>query len=150
MRINVSLFNHGMARDGTGAEDDWCHHPYARRHRRLADLAGRAVHDARAFTYQRRLFRYLAARYGDSPALLGWKLWAEVNLAHAPLDAVIDWHARASAALTAADPVEASGHQHWCGDWDSTERRTAALPGIGYLTIDAYKGDETSIATCCA
>jgi len=59
---------------------------------------------------------------------------------------VIDWHARASAALTAADPWKHPITSHWCGDWDSTERRTAALPGIGYLTIDAYKGDGTSIA----
>jgi hypothetical protein len=145
MRVNVSLFNHGMARDGNGAEDDWRHHPYARDSGGwLASPAGLFT-DARAFAYQSRLFRYLAARYGDSPALLGWKLWAEVNLAHAPLDAVIDWHARASAALSAADPWHHPVTSHWCGDWDSAERRTAALPGIGYLTIDAYKGDAISI-----
>ncbi len=146
MRINVSLFNHGMARDGSGLEDDWCHHPYAVDTGGWLEAPVGLFNDARAFAYQRRLFRYLAARYGDSPALLGWKLWAEVNLAHAPLDAVIDWHARASAALTAADPWKHPITSHWCGDWDSTERRTAALPGIGYLTIDAYKGDATSIA----
>jgi len=146
MRINVSLFNHGMARDGGGAEDDWCHHPYAVDTGGWLEAPVGLFNDARAFAYQRRLFRYLAARYGDSPALLGWKLWAEVNLAHAPLDAVIDWHARASAALTAADPWKHPITSHWCGDWDSTERRTAALPGICYLTIDAYKGDATSIA----
>jgi hypothetical protein len=146
MRINVSLFNHGMARDGSGAEDDWCHHPYAVDTGGWLEAPVGLFNDPRAFAYQRRLFRYLAARYGDSPALLGWKLWAEVNLAHAPLDAVIDWHARASAALTAADPWKHPITSHWCGDWDSTERRTAALPGIGYLTIDAYKGDGTAIA----
>jgi hypothetical protein len=146
MRINVSLFNHGMARDGGGAEDDWCHHPYAVDTGGWLEAPVGLFNDPRAFSYQRRLFRYLAARYGDSPALLGWKLWAEVNLAHAPLDAVVDWHARASAALTAADPWKHPVTSHWCGDWDSTERRTAALPGIGYLTIDAYKGDGTAIS----
>ena len=146
VRVNVCLFNHGMARDGNGAEDDWKHHPYATVNGGWLTNPEGLFTDERAFAYQCRLYRYLAARYGDSPALLGWKLWAEVNLAHAPLDAIIDWHARASAALSAADPWKHPITTHWCGDWSSAERRTAALPGLTYLTIDAYKGNETSIA----
>jgi hypothetical protein len=146
IHVNVSLFNHGMARNGTSAEDDWWRHPYAiEQGGWLSNPAGLFA-DERAFTLQKHLFRYLAARYGDSPALLGWKLWAEVNLVNVPHDQVVDWHRRASAALAAADPWNHPITTHWCGDWHAADPAIAKLPTIGYLTIDAYKGDETAIA----
>ncbi len=148
IRVNLSLFNHGMARDGTGEEEDWRYHPYNRANGGGGWLDGPAglFSDSRAFAQQQLLFRYLAARYGDSPALLGWKLWAEVNLAHAPHEAVVDWHARASVALHAVDPWHHPVTTHWCGDWTAADLAILAHPGIDYATIDAYHGDETAIA----
>lgn len=146
IRINLSLFNHGMARAGGGAEEDWEAHPYSRDQGGWLDAPAGLFSDDRAFAYQQRLFRYLAARYADSPAILGWKLWAEVNLAQAPHDAVVDWHARASAALAAADPWHHPITTHWCGDWHAADPAIAAIPDIDYLTIDAYKGDGHPIA----
>lgn len=146
MRINVSLFNHGQGRAGPGPEEDWELHAYAREQGGWLDLPAQLFTDARAFAHQRRLFRYLAARWGDSPALLGWKLWAEVNLVQAPVDTVVDWHRRAAEALSAADPWRHPITSHWCGDWGSANRDICALPAIGYITIDAYKGDQRAIA----
>lgn len=146
MHINLSLFNHGQGRAGPGAEEDWELHAYARDQGGWLDAPAQLFTDARAFAYQRRLFRYLGARWGDSPAVLGWKLWAEVNLVQAPVDTVVDWHRRAAEALAAADPWRHPITTHWCGDWNSANRDIAGLPGIGYITIDAYKGDKRAIA----
>lgn len=146
VRVNLSLFNHGMARAGSGAEEDWEVHPYFRGNGGWLDEPKSLFEDDRAFARQKALFRYLGARYGDSPALLGWKLWAEVNLAQAPRDSVVAWHARASATLGELDPWKHPVTTHWCGDWRNADRDIAAIPTMGYLTIDAYKGDETLIA----
>lgn len=145
-KVNVSIFNHGMARSGEGAEMEWPFHPYNRANGGWLDVPEGLFSDPRAFSYQQRLFRYLTARYSDSPALLGWKLWAEVNLANAPQAAVIDWHRRASIALSGADPYGRAVTTHWCGDWTAADRTIAAIPTIGYLTIDAYHGEGTALA----
>lgn len=145
VRVNVSIFNHGMARDGEAAEMEWPYHPYNIRNGGWLEAPAGLFTDERAFTLQQRLFRYLTARYGDSPAVLGWKLWAEVNLAHAPNAVVVDWHRRASIALSAADPYGRAVTSHWCGDWRSADRAIAAIPAIGYLTIDAYHGPAIAL-----
>ncbi len=146
VRVNVSLFNHGMARDGGGAEEDWRFHPYNLMNGGWLERPSGLFTDDRAFTLQKQLFRYLAARYGDSPALLGWKLWAEVNLAHAPHEDVLSWHERASTALHAADPWNHPITTHWCGDWHNADLEILALPSMDYATIDAYHGNETAIS----
>ena len=146
MRVNVSIFNHGMARAGGGAEEDWRYHPYNRSNGGWLDAPASLFTDERAFTQQQHLFRYLAARFGDSPAILGWKLWAEVNLAQAPNEKIVDWHGRASAALHAVDPWNHPVTSHWCGDWKAADLAIIALPGIDYATIDAYHGDDRSLA----
>jgi hypothetical protein len=146
VRVNLSLFNHGMARAGNGAEDDWKYHPYFRGNGGWLDTPDQLFTDERAFTAQKALFRYLGARYGDSPALLGWKLWAEVNLVHAPNEKVNAWHDRAAQALHARDPYQHPITSHWCGDWTAVNRTIAGFASIDYLTIDAYHGDGTAIA----
>ena len=146
MRVNVSIFNHGMARAGGGTEEDWRYHPYNRSNGGWLDIPAGLFTDERAFAQQQQLFRYLAARFGDSPAILGWKLWAEVNLAQAPNEKIVDWHGRASAALHAVDPWNHPVTSHWCGDWTAADLAIIAHPGINYATIDAYHGDETAIA----
>ena len=146
VRVNLSIFNHGMARDGSGQEEDWKFHPYFQGNGGWLATPDGLFNDERAFTHQQAMFRYLGARYGDSPAILGWKLWAEVNLAHAPHDDVVAWHDRAAKALHTRDPYQHPISTHWCGDWNNADRAIAAFDSINYLTIDAYHGDDTSIA----
>jgi len=144
--VNVSIFNHGMARDGDDAEMEWPFHPWSQRNGGWLTGPPGLFTDDRAFAAQMRLFRYLTARYSDSPALLGWKLWAEVDLAHAPKSSIAAWHAKASVALRDLDPYGRAVTTHWCGDWSHADPAICILPGIGYLTIDAYHGPETPLA----
>ncbi len=146
VKVNVTLFNHGMARAGSGAEDDWKYHPYNIANGGWLREPRELFTDDRAFTAQTNLFRYLAGRYGDSPAILGWKLWAEVNLVNCPTELVTDWHRRASEALLKIDPGQHPVTSHWSGDWRVANREICALPSIGYLTIDAYKGDDVDLS----
>ena len=146
IKVNVTIFNHGMARSGPAAEEDWKYHPYNTANGGWLKEPRELFTDDRAFTAQTNLFRYLAGRYGDSPAILGWKLWAEVNLAHCPTDLVTDWHRRASDAMLKIDPGNHPVTSHWSGDWRAANREICTLPSIGYITIDAYKGNDTDLS----
>lgn len=146
MRIVVSIFNHGQGRDGSGAEDDWPHHPWRRANGGWLDGPPGLFTDARARKRQSDLFRYLAARWGDSPAVLAWKLWAEVNLVHAPIEQVRSWHVDAAALFDRHDPWRHPVTTHWCGDWRNPDPEISAQPGMRMLTIDAYHGGETMVA----
>ncbi len=146
VRVILSIFNHGQGRDGSGAEDDWPYHPWrAANGGWLAGPPGLFT-DKRALQAQSNLFRYLAARWGDSPALLTWKLWAEVNLVHAPIGDVRAWHERAAALFARHDPWRHPVTTHWCGDWNNADPEIAAQSGLGMLTIDAYHGEDGGIA----
>ena len=146
MRVVLSIFNHGQGRDGSGAEDDWPHHPWRKANGGWLDGPPGLFEDTRALRAQSDLFRYLAARWGDSPAVLTWKLWAEVNLVHAPLPSVRTWHEQAAALFARHDPWRHPVTTHWCGDYNNADPEISALPGIGMLTIDAYHGEGSSIA----
>lgn len=146
MRIVLSIFNHGQGRDGSGAEDDWPHHPWRIANGGWLDGPPGLFSDQRALRRQSDLFRYLAARWGDSPALLAWKLWAEVNLVHVPVEPVRAWHVRAAELFARHDPWRHPVTTHWCGDWRNADEEIAAQPGMGMLTIDAYHGGETMVA----
>lgn len=147
MRFSLCLFNHGMARDGNSAEDDWRYHPYNRVNGGWLEGPAGLFEDPRAFVYQQRFFRYLTARWGDSPAILGWKLWAEVNLARGPRESIQKWHQRAAAAVRAADPWDHPVTTNWCGDFHAADPVISALPDLGYLSLDAYHDEAKAIAS---
>lgn len=146
VRVVLSIFNHGQGRNGGGAEDDWPHHPWRAANGGWLDAPAGLFSEARALQAQSSLFRYLAARWGDSPAVLTWKLWAEVNLTHAPNEQKQAWHAKATALFASHDPWRHPVTTHWCPDWRSADPVIAANPGLGMLTIDAYHGPETNLA----
>jgi hypothetical protein len=115
------------------------------------------------------------ARYGDHPAILGWKVWSEINLTAAgdsqrgslrivakdlpPLLSDEErrnvnkrWHEAAAAHLHAIDIYGHGVTTHWSGDWHKPDRALCALPGIDYICIDAYhqsrarRGEGTVLA----
>lgn len=146
VRIQLSIFNHGMGREGERPEEDWRWHPYNKVNGGWLDRPAQLFTDPRARVQQERYFRYLAARVADSPALLGWKLWAEINLTHAS-DAVRQgWHVWAAEALRRNDPWRHPITTHWSRDWTKPDPVIAAQKGLEYLTIDAYHQEGTTIA----
>ena len=146
IRVNVTIFNHGMAREGPAAEQDWKYSPYNIANGGWLEHSDQFFTDERAIASHLKLYRYLAARFGDSPAILGWKLWAEVNLVNAPRESVETWHVKAAQGLRAADPWKHPITSHWSGDWKSVNPVIARQPTIDYLCIDVYYHDKKSLA----
>jgi hypothetical protein len=156
IRVNLVINNHGQA--SPEHDREWRDHPWNRANGGLLEDPYELFTDARSLTAQADLRRYLVARYGDHPAILGWKLWSEVNLtalgggarrtARAGSSIAVTamerratsvrWHEQAAAHLAAIDPYRHPVTTHWSGDYRRPEAEVCALPGLGYLCIDAY------------
>ncbi len=144
IRVNLVLNNHGQA--STNSDAEWASNPYnVLRGGKLREAAD-YFSDAWAIAGQQRLRRYLVARYADHPAILGWKLWSEVNLTAGRGQALRAWHEQAAASFKALDTYGHPVTTHWCGDYNMADRAICAQPGIDYLCIDAYHGPDRLLA----
>ena len=77
-------------------------------------------------------YRYIAARFGASPALFGWIMWIEANIVNANGSELVQWHKELGAYMKSVD----------CGrHLLSTEFTTSGYPGIWKLPdIDYAQG----------
>lgn len=137
IRVNLVIRNHGQGSHNVDAE--WENNPYNQRH-----PGGTLEHPRELFTDddalagQERLRRYLTARYADHPAILGWKLWTEVNLTNSRDPDRRTWHEQAAARWAELDPYDHPVTTHWSGDYRTPDRQIVAQDGIDYVCIDAY------------
>ncbi len=151
VRINLVIRNHGQGSHKCDAE--WADNPWnaALRQDPGSDpldpgpipSTSAFFTDPRARAGQERLRRYLIARYADHPAILGWKLWSEMNLTGANRDQLRDWHAQACRSWHALDPYQHPVTSHWSGNYRKPDRSLVAVdgePGLDYVCIDAYHG----------
>jgi len=136
IRVNLVISNHGQASENTDRE--WDNNPWNRTLGGPLTSAAELFTDRRASTAQAALRRYLVGRYGDSPALLAWKLWSEINLTAGTRDSLGAWHTEAATQLHALDPWRHPVTTHWSGDFRTVDPGIAALPAIDLLCIDAY------------
>jgi hypothetical protein len=102
VQVLLTIQNHGPF--STVHASEWQRNPYN------AALGGPLARPSDVFSdptaralFARRL-RYLVARWGHHPNLLGWELWNEVDLVESPESpAVLDWHRDMIGQLAALD-----------------------------------------------
>ena len=108
--VLLCLDHHGMFQVGNqnwgGSNNFWTRNPYsqaaggpcAQPNDFFTDAGARAL-------YEKRL-RYLVGRYGDSPQLLAWQFFNEIDNVYGPLkgEDVLAWHRDMGARLRALDP----------------------------------------------
>lgn len=137
MRLKLVINNHGQASPKTDSE--WRHNPLNRANGGpLAEPAEVFTHPA-ALAQQERLRRYIVARWADHPAVWGWKLWSEVDLTAGRGQPLVDWHEQAAARWRELDPSGRAVTTHWAGNYRRANPAICALPGIGYISLDAYR-----------
>lgn len=136
IRVNLVLNNHGQGSERV--DHEWELNPWNAANGGPLRYPGELFTDPRALAGQDRLRRYLAGRYGESPALLGWKLWSEVNLTEGERGDVRTWHQQAAARWREVDQGRHPVTTHWSGDWRNADPVICALDDIGYICIDAY------------
>ena len=140
LRFNVVINNHGQLSENTDRE--WHNNPYHRGAGGMLDDAVEFFSDPRALARQQNLRRYLVARFADHPAIMGWKLLSEQDLTAAgkerKIDLLAQWQADAAARWKMLDTYGHPVTTHWSSSWRSVWPQVASLPGIDFLTIDAY------------
>ena len=158
LRINLVLNNHGQA--APDYDREWKDHPWNQENGGPLAEPYALFTDPRSLTGQANLRRYIVARYADHPAILGWKLWSEINLtavgerqrdnsrhsqkltaevsSRQRLATMVKWHEGASAHLHVIDTYRHPVTTHWSGDYRVPNPEVCALPGIDYICIDAY------------
>ena len=158
LRINLVLNNHGQA--APSADREWKDHPWNQENGGLLAEPYALFTDPRSLTGQANLRRYIVARYADHPAILGWKLWSEINLtavgesqrdgfqgarklpaevsSRQRLATMVKWHEGAASHLHTIDTYRHPVTTHWSGDYRTPNPEVCALPGIDYVCIDAY------------
>jgi hypothetical protein len=150
MRVNLVINNHGQASIKTNTE--WALNPWNSANGGPLAEAADLFSDPLALAGQDKVRRYIIARWADHPAVLGWKLWSEVQLTAARPDEVVAWHEQAAARWRSLDAYRHPITTHWAGQYTSVNPAICRLPGIDYLCIDAYRaphadeGGWTSIA----
>jgi hypothetical protein len=140
VRVNLVLNNHGQA--SPRSDREWRDNPWNQERGGPLASAAELFTDARALAGQARIRRYLIGRYADHPALLGWKLYSEVDLTAGTPESLLPWHHQAAEDFRRRDAYGHPVSAHWAGDYRRPEQMTpgvAALPGITYLCIDAYR-----------
>jgi hypothetical protein len=155
VRVNLVIANHGQA--SPAVDSEWRDNPYNR-------LAGGPLANPyelftspEALRGQADLRRYLIARYSDHPAILGWKLWSEINLTAAGRGGgrrspgtdpaitpemrhrtLVQWHQDAAAQWRQLDIYGHGVTTHWASDYRQADSDIMSLPDISYVCIDAY------------
>ena len=146
IRVNLVLNNHGRA--GLGFDAEWQNSPYNVVHGGFlpAEDPMPFFTDPRALEYQKRLCRYIVARWGWDSTVFAWELWSELDLCGrwgrepAPQNdpGVIDWHRKISDYLRATDPNRHLVSTHISADYRSIGKELSAIPQIDHCCVDAY------------
>ena len=137
VRVNLVINNHGQASEKTDAE--WTNNPYNRAAGGQLQAAAELFQNPWALKGQDNLRRYLIARYADHPAVMGWKLWTEMDLTNGGPN-LKSWHDRATKRWRELDVYGHPVASHWCGDFTHPTEDIVSL--LDYVCIDAYHGDE--------
>jgi hypothetical protein len=140
IRIILVMNNHGQACPDYDWE--WKDHPWNLANGGVLKNSSELFADPRSLIGQVNLRRYIIARYADHPAILGWKLWTEIKSFGIGIAKNVRWHEGAAAHLHAIDTYRHPVTTHWSGDYTDTDPEICVLPGIDFLCIDAYHGDN--------
>lgn len=153
MRINLVLNNHGRA--GLGFDAEWQNSPYnVRRGGFLPeDDPLQFFRSPEALEYQKRIARYIVARWGWDSTVFAWELWSELDLCGkfgskpAPQfdKDVIAWHAEMAEYIKSIDPNRHLVSTHLSANYKITSPELASLPQLDHCCIDAYHGSPSPL-----
>ncbi|HUT35940.1 MAG TPA: DUF5060 domain-containing protein [Planctomycetota bacterium] len=143
--LNLVIDNHGKT--STWCDPEWEDSPYNEINGGFLASPEDYYRNPIAKEIHKKLLRYIIARWGCNPRLLGLELWSEIDLVgdswsfHA--DAVtcapkVQWHREMTEYLQQIDPWAHPVTTHWSTNYGRIQSSIASLPGIHYLATDIY------------
>ena len=104
--FQMTLQHHGQY--STTVNPNWNENPYNTANGGFLSSAAQFFTNATATAYTKRKYRYIVARWGYSPAIMGWELFNEVQFTDAGQNGqwanVAAWHSEMAAFIRAQDP----------------------------------------------
>jgi len=137
IRLKLVMNNHGQA--APRADREWEFNPLNTANGGPCREPAEVFTHPDALAFQDRLRAYYVARYADHPGIWGWKMWSEIDLTAGRGEPMVRWHEQAAARFHVLDPSGRPVTTHWAGDYRRVDPAIAALPGIDYLCLDAYR-----------
>lgn len=137
INLEITLNSHGQfRRDKFDAE--WQYNPYSVKNGGFLASPAMFFTSERARQMIQRRNRYIAARWGYSPAIMAWDLVNEVDLVEGYNQAeVAAWHREMAQHLKSVDQHDRLITSHICLYW-SYGTELWDLPEIQYIQADAY------------
>ncbi|MFH1707729.1 MAG: DUF5060 domain-containing protein [Planctomycetota bacterium] len=139
--VHLVIDNHGKL--SVNADPEWPLSPYNAQNGGPLNHPNEFFTNADARRYYDRKLRYILARWGWSPTIMGFELWSELDLVGQRIHTspvVHAWH-KATADMIHAYPVPRIVTTHYSGDYKAVDPVMAALPQIDYVVGDGYRGD---------
>ncbi len=144
--VHLVIDNHGKASEEVDAE--WRHHPYNRRNGGFLSHPQELFTHPRARVLAKRKLRYICARWGQSPHLLGITLWNEINLAGGRGAAArrqkAAWYRQMASHVKELAPRLLVG-VHFSTDYRTVDPLLATLPEVDFVACDAYQKGQNVI-----
>ena len=153
IRVNLVLNNHG--RISLFSDEEWQDSPYN-------ELNGgpipkddpiRFFTDPTAIKLQKRIYRYIVARWGWSPSVFAFELWSELDLCGSGKDKtrahgnpnVIAWHREIATYIKSLDPNKHLISTHISNNYHNAKPEILKIPELDHCCIDAYHGSYTPL-----
>jgi len=140
--INLVLENHGKTSGYVDSE--WETSPYNKANGGPCESADAFYTSEEAFAAFSKRLRYIVARWGAHPNLLGFEIVSEMNLVgssaklrYHPSHAA--WVKRVAAYLDSVDAYHRPISIQYSNDWRAMDKKVAGLPEVDYIVGDAYK-----------
>lgn len=153
LRVNLVLNNHGRA--GLAYDSEWPLSPYNVEQGGFlpADNPMAFFSDSKAIDYQKRICRYIAARWGWDSTVFAWELWSELDLCgfyrmklRPQYDqTVIEWHRQIGDYLHTVDPNQHLISTHISSDYRAIGPALSSIPQIDHCCVDAYHFSENPL-----
>ncbi|MBS1709098.1 MAG: cellulase family glycosylhydrolase [Armatimonadetes bacterium] len=106
IKFQMVLHHHGLF--SSTVNPNWPQHPWNAKNGGFLTKADDFFINPRAKKYTKDMLRYVVARYGDSPSVMAWELFNEVQFTdaaqHGGWDKVGAWHDEMAAYLKSIDP----------------------------------------------
>ena len=107
VRIQFVLFHHGLF--STKADSNWAIHPWNKANGGFLDGPSEFFTNDEAKRRSKMWLRYAVARWGQSPSVMAWELFNEVEWVDARTDNkwadVLAWHREMAAYVRTLDPI---------------------------------------------
>ncbi len=141
--IILVINNHGKVSEQCDCE--WPYNPYNKDNSGgYLDRCQDYFSDPRAIEDSKNILRYIAARWGQQPHLLAWKLFTEIDLTGPNLnwykttDDHVTWHKAMAQHLRKFDPMAHPITTHWMLNYMRLNKPLAEIPELDFLTTDIY------------